>query len=57
MKTIQMAEVVHVVCVKMQFENGIGWHVADLATLPNAPQILTEFIFVSLVASASYPAS
>ena len=42
-----MAEVVHIAAVKLQFESGTGWHVADLQTLPNAKEVLSRMIMVS----------
>lgn len=34
--------------VKLQFSSGIGWHAADIATLPNGTEILTKMVVVSL---------
>ncbi|CAL3969870.1 hypothetical protein PZA11_007571 [Diplocarpon coronariae] len=48
------AEITHVVGVKLQFERGVGWHVADLAALPNAKEILTRFILWPWVTQALY---
>ncbi|KAH7303703.1 hypothetical protein BKA65DRAFT_560578 [Rhexocercosporidium sp. MPI-PUGE-AT-0058] len=49
-----LAETVHIVAVKLQFENGIGWHVADLQTLPNAAEILSRIILWPWVTQALY---
>ncbi|KAF8852368.1 hypothetical protein BDZ45DRAFT_111589 [Acephala macrosclerotiorum] len=52
--TSWLAEVVHIACVKLQFENGIGWHIADLATLPDAATVLTRFILWPWITQALY---
>ncbi|KAE8454288.1 hypothetical protein EG329_005213 [Mollisiaceae sp. DMI_Dod_QoI] len=54
--TSWITELVHIVCVKKQFENGIGFHVADLATLPPAQAgvVLTRFILWPWITQALY---
>ncbi|KUJ19412.1 uncharacterized protein LY89DRAFT_731810 [Mollisia scopiformis] len=49
-----MAEVVHIVCVKLQFENGTGWHVADLAMLPNGVAVINGMILWPWITQALY---
>ncbi|PVH83259.1 hypothetical protein DL98DRAFT_652475 [Cadophora sp. DSE1049] len=49
-----LAETVHVAAVKLQFENGVGWHVADLQTLPNASEILSRMILWPWITQALY---
>lgn len=46
---MQVSEALVIVFVKLQFDNGVGWHIATLAQLPNAPEILTRFILVSRI--------
>ncbi|KAF7517638.1 hypothetical protein G7054_g13743 [Neopestalotiopsis clavispora] len=45
-----VSEVVVIVCVKLQFESGIGWHAADLAQLPDAAKILSSIVLVGFAA-------
>ncbi|KAG4418611.1 hypothetical protein IFR04_008236 [Cadophora malorum] len=49
-----LAETVHIVAVKLQFENGVGWHVSDLQALPNASTILSRMILWPWITQALY---
>lgn len=42
-----ISEIAVIISVKMQFQSGIGWHAADLATLPDGARILSSIVLVS----------
>ncbi|KUJ12352.1 uncharacterized protein LY89DRAFT_738140 [Mollisia scopiformis] len=52
--TAWIAETVAIVAVKEQFESGIGFHVADIMSLPNAPDVLTKMVLWPWVAQITY---
>lgn len=41
-------ETIHIVFVKFEFDNGVGWHVKDLESLPNGENIMKNMLFVRL---------
>ncbi|KAI0141929.1 hypothetical protein BJ166DRAFT_603549 [Pestalotiopsis sp. NC0098] len=49
-----ISEIAVIISVKMQFQSGIGWHAADLATLPDGARILSSIVLWPWVAQFTY---
>lgn len=45
----QLTETVVIAGIKIMFDHGVGWHVADIMALENAPAVVARMLLVSFL--------